>query len=76
MTLGHIIRHSGVAKATLVADLGVTRQAVEGWVSGRFVPRRPLWPKLAAILGVDVARLRRAIYATEDARYASRATSP
>ncbi|MFG2818298.1 helix-turn-helix transcriptional regulator [Kitasatospora sp. NPDC048365] len=53
--LGRQLRRSGMSQAELADKLDLTRAAVSAWVTGRAHPRPELLPRIAALLGTDLA---------------------
>lgn len=63
MALSHRIaqlrRQRGWSQEELAEHMGVSRQAVSKWESGRGAPDVSLWAALSAVLGADVLKLLR-----------------
>lgn len=55
--LARLRRRSGMSQQEVAATIGVTRQTVRNWESGRGLPDISLIESLAAALGVSVAEL-------------------
>ncbi|WP_328944489.1 helix-turn-helix transcriptional regulator [Streptomyces sp. NBC_00250] len=53
--LGRQLRRSALTQAEFAEQLGLTRAAVSAWVTGRARPRAELMPRIAEMLGTDVA---------------------
>ncbi|WP_033355258.1 helix-turn-helix transcriptional regulator [Kitasatospora aureofaciens] len=53
--LGRQLRRSGMTQAEFAEHLNLTRAAVSAWVTGRAQPRPELMPRIAELLGTDLA---------------------
>ncbi|MEU3493660.1 helix-turn-helix transcriptional regulator [Kitasatospora cineracea] len=53
--LGRQLRRVGTTQAQFADELGLTRAAVSAWVTGRAQPRPDLMPRIAQLLGTDLA---------------------
>lgn len=55
--LSELVARSEKSAAAIAGELGVSRQTMSAWMSGRRVPRRPMAEALAKYFGVTVAWL-------------------